>query len=182
MFERAVLRDLARRLHEALPRRARERAAHTDAPHAERGQLRNRGVVRADQHVHGPRRELAHDRHDLFPRADARRIKTVRPCFRIRNETAYRLREIRPAHQKPFTAAGENDAAAAFVDGAARSANALDGELEIEQRLVRITARVLYRKTGYAGLRCKRDVVIDTLRLDREAAFEICVDGNVYAR
>jgi hypothetical protein len=68
----------------------------------------------------------------------------------------------------------------ALVDGAPGSADPFDRELEVEQRLSRISSGVLDRESRHTGPGGGRHVGRYTGRLDREAAFEVGVHRYIH--
>src|SRR6185436_11015327 len=118
---------------------------------------------------------------DLRKRTKPRRIETIGARVRVRAQTADRLGEVRPAHQKAFRASGEYDVGAARIDRAPRGANALDRERELEEGALGIARRVFDGEAGDTGLRGGSDVSADGVRLDRETALEVGIHGHAHA-
>jgi hypothetical protein len=165
---------------EAAPRRARERAADADAPHAECRHVGDGGERGADQHVHGLGRHGADNGGDLLARADAGRVQAVGAGLGVGGEPAHGLRQVGPAGDEALRARDQRHAAAR--DRGHRRAHALDGEVEFEQRGGGVAGRVLDRETGDPGRDRAAHVRRDVGGLHREAVLEVGVHRHVDAR
>ena len=108
------------------------------------------------------------------------RVQAVGPGLGVGGQPPDRLGEVRPAGDEPLGATREHDPAAARVERTARGPDAVHRELEREQRLGLVTGRVLDRDPGDSGPRGTRHVGRDTVRLDRVAALEVGVDGDLH--
>ena len=120
-----------------------------------------------------------HDRGDVFPGLDARRIEAIGAGLRIGVQAVDHQLEIWLPDQKGFAAAGQQHAAVVGVDRLARRLDALDRERTLVQRLGGIAGGILDRQAGDAGLDRARDIGADLVGLVRKAALEIGVDGQI---
>ena len=172
-----------RRLHEAAPGGARQRTADADAAHAEIFGFLQRQAGRADQQVDRLWMHRLHDRGDVLPGLDARRIEAIGARLRIGVQAGRSpcSRSAAPT-RKRFAAAGQQHAAVVGIDRLARRLDALDRQRALIQRLGRVAGGILDRQAGDAGLDRARDIGGDLVRLVREAALEIGIDGQIDRR
>ena len=148
--ERALFRHFLCRLHEAAPGRARERAADADAPHPEFAGLLQRQARRADQEIDGLGMRLLHDRGDFLAALDSRRVDAVGARVRERLQAIQHDGEIGDADQKSLASRREQHAAVVGIDRLARGLDALDGEINLEQRPLLVAGGILDREPGHA--------------------------------
>ena len=99
-----------------------------------------------------------HDRRDLLPGLDARRIEAIGAGFRIGLQPVDHHGQIGLADQKAFAAAGQQHAAVVGIDRRPRRLDALDRESALVQRLGGIAGEILDRQPGNAGLDRARDI------------------------
>ena len=123
-----------------------------------------------------------HHRRDLLFGADARRIQAIGAGLRIGLQPIDHHGEIGLANQKPLAASGQQYAAVIGVDRGPRRLDALDRERAVVQRLGLVAGGILDRQPGHADLDRARHVGRDLLRLVREAAFEVGIDGQIDRR
>jgi hypothetical protein len=81
------------------------------------------------------------------------------------------------SHQEALRARDQEGTAASRVDGDARDAHALDGDLEVEQRRRAVARRVLDREPRHASLHAARHVVDEPLLVRRVAVLEVGIHG-----
>ena len=96
-------------------------------------------------------------------------------------EPADGLVEVGPADDESFRAAGEHDAGAARVDRAARGADPLDRELEVEQRSTASPVESSIDSPAMPVEAARATLAADVFGRGREAAFEVGVDRHVDA-
>ena len=116
---------------------------------------------------------------DLLLRFDAGRIEAVRAGFRIGVEPVDHHVEIGLPDQKPLAAAGQQHAAVVGIDRRPRRLDALDRKRALVERVCLVAGGILDRQPGDAGGNRARDIDGDLLRLVREAALEIGIDGQI---
>src|SRR3954470_6369391 len=112
-LEAAGAGDLLGHAHEPAPRRARQRTADADAPHAELAEVAHRELARAPhQEVDRLRRHALDDGGDLLARLDAWRVQTVGAGIREGFEAADGLGHVRPVADEALAAPREQHVAA----------------------------------------------------------------------
>ena len=87
-----------------------------------------------NEDVHGTRSHRLHDRKHVLPRADPGRVEALGARFRVREQAADRLAEVRTAGDETLGPPGQEYARAALVDGAAGDPYPLDRQREVEER------------------------------------------------
>ena len=119
------------------------------------------------------------DRRDLLFGFYAGRIEAIGAGFGVGLQTIDHHGKIGLPDQKTFAASGQQHVALVGIDRRARRLDALDREVALVKRLGGIAGGILDRQSGDAGLDRARDIGADLLRLVREAALEIGVDGQI---
>ena len=115
---------------------------------------------------------------DLLDSVDARGIEAVRTGFGVRAKPLNRLLDVRASNHEPLRSPGENNTSAAFIDRPSRGAHPLYGQLEPVKRIQAVAGRVFDRQARDPGCHRKLHVRINLLRIDREAALEISINGH----